>query len=182
MSRFGHLSLNSAQAKMAICTWRPFIFRRPICGTHGTFLGHNPSLGISSINARGRDKKPPVSPSLRSLSFLLFPLLSLFGLQTELNQQLHTPDAQSIGQGTFCCGGNKLGLTLQRNCTPQWSSPPSRLFWAVSPPSCVSSHTSLMPPFSFFLSAVDRACLGIFTLLLLLSTVLIERAGAHRQE
>lgn len=55
--RFGHLSLNSAQAKLAICTWRPFIFRRPICGTHGTLLGHNPSLGSGPIAAKGRDKK-----------------------------------------------------------------------------------------------------------------------------
>jgi len=89
-----------------------------------------------------------------------FPLLSLFGLQTELKQQLHTPDAQSIGQGTFCCGGNKQGLTLQGNRTPQWSSPPSRLFWALSPLIHVPSHTSLMPPplpVFPFLSAVDRA-------------------------
>lgn len=51
------------------------------------------------------------------------------------------------------------------------------------PPSCVSSHTSLMPPllpFSFF--ECSGQSLGIFTLLLLLSTVLPERAGAHRKE
>lgn len=99
----------------------------------------------------GETKKPPVSPPLRSFSFLLFQLLSPFGVQTELKQQLHTPDAQSIGQGTFCCGGNKPGLTLQRNRTPQWFSPPSRFFWAVFPPIlCLLTHLSHAPSFAFF--------------------------------
>lgn len=53
----GHLSLNSTQAELAICTWRPFIFRRPICGTHGTLLGPSPSLGSDPITAKGRDRK-----------------------------------------------------------------------------------------------------------------------------
>lgn len=147
--RFGRLSLNSAHAKLAICTWRPLIFRRPICGTHGTLLGHNPSLGSSPISARGRDKKPPVWPSLRSFSFLLFPLLSLSALQTELNQQLHTPDAQSIGPATFCWGATSRGSRYREiehhngvRLLPAFSEP--------RPPSCVSSHTSLMPPPFFF--------------------------------
>lgn len=119
----------------------------------------------------GETKKPPVSPPLRSFSFLLFQLLSPFGVQTELKQQLHTPDAQSIGQGTFCCGGNKPGSRYREivhhngfRLLPAFSEP-------CSPPSCVSSHTSLMPPpLPFFPFECSKRGLGIFTLRLLLST------------
>lgn len=109
-----HLSEKIALShRCTICTWCPFIFRRPICGAHGILLGLHPRLGRSPISARGsgKQKNPPlVSPSLKSffLPLFFFPPLSLFGPQTELNQQLHTPDApihRTIDTFWCMCGG-----------------------------------------------------------------------------
>lgn len=71
-----HLSEKIALShRCTICTWCPFIFRRPICGAHGILLGLHPRLGRSPISARGSDKQknpPLVSPSLKSFFLPLF--------------------------------------------------------------------------------------------------------------
>lgn len=156
----------------------PSYLEGPSVGHMALSLGHNPRLGSSPISAPGRDKKPPVLLSLRSLSFLLFPLVCLFGLQTELNQQLHTPDAQSVGRGTFCCGATTRG---SRYTEIEHHNGP-RLIPAFSepcPPSSVPSYTSLMPPpLPFFLSGCSGRSLGMFTLLCCCQQSWLEQQGS----
>lgn len=68
--------------------------------------------------------------------------------------------------------GNKQGLMLQRNFTPPWSLPPSRLFLSHIPPTPCALHTSLMPSSLLCFFYICQS-LGLFALLLLKST------GAH---
>lgn len=142
ISVFGRLSLNSFVSESAICTRRPLIFRGPICGTHGTLS----RLRSKCWQRSRRGDKNTLQCRLHSEGFpSLFPPKSVSSsVQTELNQQLHTPDAPSIGPGTFCWAGGGAtseGLMFQRNRTPQWTS---RLFWA--PRSCVTSHPVAFMP------------------------------------
>lgn len=79
--------------------------------------------------------------------------------------------------------GQQAGAHVTEKLNTTMVFAPFPPFLSPCPPSCVSSHTSLMPPplppfFSFLFECSGRS-LGIFTLLLLLSTVLTETAGAH---
>lgn len=144
-SRFGHLSLSCAQAKLAICTLCPFIFRRPICGTHGTVLGHNPSPGSSPLSARARDKKTLQYCLHWEVFHFSFSLFSPFLVHKQsLNSSCThlTPVHRTRHNLPW---GNKQGLVLQRNFTPQWSLLSSRLFLSHLPPTPCPPHTSLMP-------------------------------------
>lgn len=127
------LSLNSAPAKLAICTWRPFIFRRPICGTHGALSGLDPRLGSRPISARGRDKKTSFIEEPFPSSF--FPLRSLFGLQTELNSAAAHTWRPIHRTGHILLWGQQAGahVTPKSNTTmvlasfPPFLSPPTHL-------------------------------------------------------
>lgn len=89
---------------------------------------------------------------------------------------------QSIGQGSFCSGGNKQGfhVTEKSNTIVVLTSFP--LFLSRVPHS-VSPHTPLSCPllWLFFYECRGQS-LGIFTLLLLLSTLVTETTRAHRKE
>lgn len=101
-------------------------------------LGDDPSVG----SGPAVETKTPSSVAFIHRLFLPFfpPKPVSLSVQTELRQQLHTPDAPSIGLGTFCLpgggGATSEGLMFQRNLTPQWTS---RLFWAPLNP--VRPHT-----------------------------------------
>lgn len=140
--------------------------------------------GVPSV-PEGETKKKPSIAFIERPFLPPFPTsLPLWVCKQSLTSSCTHLTPQSIGQGAFCSGGNKQGLTLQRNRTPQWSLPPSRLFWAVSPILCPLTHLSHAPSFAFFFYLLECSgrSLGIFTLLLLLSTVLTDTASAHRTE
>lgn len=144
-SRFGHLSLSCAQAKLAICTLCPFIFRRPICGTHGTVLGHSPSPGSSPLSARARDEKTLQYCLHWEVFHFSFSLFSPFLVHKQSLKSSCTHLTPVHRTRHNLPWGNKQGLVLQRNFTPQWSLPPSRLFLSHLPPTPCALHTSLMP-------------------------------------
>lgn len=85
-----------------------------------------------------RQKLPPALRRLHSQAFpSLFPPKPVsLSVQTELRQQLRTPDAPSIGRGTFClpgwgggqqAKGSCFSETLHHNGLPAFSEPPSIL-------------------------------------------------------
>lgn len=92
-----------------------------------------------------------------SIAFLLLPLLSLFGLQTELKQQLHTPDASTSGKAQSAVGQRAgLRVTEKLNTTMVFASFPP---FPEPPPSPRPPHTPLPCPLSLlcFWSVLDRA-------------------------
>lgn len=106
---------------------------------------------LATIGAKGTEKTPP----MRSCSF--FSHLSPSFVCKQIRQQLHTPDAHHVEQGTFCRGGNKHGLTLQRNRTPQKVSASFPLFLRRVPPHAASPRAPLSCPtplFFFFVFGV----------------------------
>lgn len=159
LSRSGNLSLNYAQAKLAICTWCPFIFRRPICKD----TWHSPGPGSKCWqrprrSQRGRGKTP-------SSVKLFLPLFPTFLWSAEPKQQLLTPDAQNLGRTTFCRVGGQDRIHVTKKLYKR-SSPASRLFQVLvpSPPHhhhIVSPEAPLSCPTSLlcfcFLSVVDGA-------------------------
>lgn len=91
-------------------------------------LGHDPSVGKGPTV----ETKTPSSVAFIHKLFLPFsppkPVSSF--AQTELSQQLHTPDAPSIEVGTFCLPGGQqakdscFSETLHHNGLPAFSEPP----------------------------------------------------------
>lgn len=165
ISVFGRLSLNSFVSESAICTRRPLIFRGPICGTHGTLS----RLRSKCWQRSRRGDKNTLQCRLHSEDFpsLFFPKSVSSSVQTELSQQLRTPDAPSIGPGTFywAGGGQQAKVScfseiVHHNGLPAFSEPPSPVW-----------------PHTLWLLCLVRCSgwsLGIFTLLLYLSTVQTE--------
>lgn len=94
----------------------------------------------------GETKKPPVSPSLRSLFFLLFPVLSLFlvckqSLTSSCTHLTPNPSDKAHSAVRATSRGSRYREIVHHNglcLLPAFSK--------LCPPSCVSSHTSLMPP------------------------------------
>lgn len=170
-SRFGHLSLSCAQAKLAICTLCPFIFRRPICGTHGTVLGHSPSPGSSPLSARARDEKTLQYCLHWEVFHFSFSLFSPFLVHKQSLKSSCTHLTPVHRTRHNLPWGNKQGLVLQRNFTPQWSLPPSRLFLSHLPPHPVFCTPLSCPLLCFVFFNICQS-LGLFALLLLKSTVL----------
>lgn len=148
---FGHLSRDSAQAELAICTWRPFIFRRPICGTHGALLGHNPSLGSSPVAAKGRDKNTSSIGFIEKLFLPPFPhFFCLWSCKQSLTSSCThlTPDPSDKAHSAV--GATSRGSSYSEiqhhnglRLIPAFSE--------LCPPNPVRPHTPL------FFSAVDGA-------------------------
>lgn len=159
--RFGpFVSKLRAGKKSAICTWRPFIFRRPICGTHGTLLGHNPSLGSGPIAAKGRDKKPlqcrlhwEAFPS--SFSQFCLSLVCKQSLTSSCTHLTPNPSDKAHSAVGATSRGSRYSEIVHHNGLRLLPAFPE----LCPPPSCVSSHPSFGFFLSFFsyLSAVDRA-------------------------
>lgn len=94
-------------------------------------LGYDPSVGNGPTV---ETKTPPSVAFIHKLFLPLFlPKPVSSSVQTELSQQLHTPDAPSIGLGAFCLpeGQQAMGScfreTLHHNGLPAFSEPPSIL-------------------------------------------------------
>lgn len=100
-------------------------------------LGDDPSVG----SGPAVETKTPSSVAFIHRLFLPFfpPKPVSLSVQTELRQQLHTPDAPSIGLGTFCLpggGGNKRRAHVSAKPYTTMDFPPF-----LSPPqSCATSH------------------------------------------
>lgn len=132
----GRLSVNSVVSESAICTWRPLIFRGPICGTHGT--RSRPWSKCWQWSHSG--DKNSLRCRLHSQAFpSLFPpkTCQFFRANGVQPAAAHTwrpiyPTRHILPAG----GTTSEGLVFQWNLTPQWTS---RLF--LSPPqSCATSH------------------------------------------
>lgn len=161
---------------LAVCLWTrlsrnrpsahdvPSYLEGPSVGHMALSLGYGPSAGSGPV----AETKTPSSVAFIHKVFLPFfsPKSVSSSVQTELNQQLHTPDAPSIGPGTFCwTGGQQAKVScfseiVHHNRLPAFSEPPSPVW-----------------PHTLWLLCLVRCSgrsLGIFTLLLFLSTVQTE--------
>lgn len=171
-SRFDHLSPVSSHAKLAICTRCPFIFRRPICGTHGTLLGPNPSLGSGPIVAKERPKNLPyrlhweASPS--SSAHFSPSSVCKQSLSSSCTHLTPNPSAEAHSGVGATSRDSRYRETQHHNSPhllPAFSEPCA--------PLCPPPHTPLPCPL-LFLSECSGKSLGIFTLLFLLSTVVTK--------
>lgn len=101
-------------------------------------LGDDPSVGSGPTV---ETKTPSRVAFIHRLFLPFFPPKPVsLSVQTELRQQLHTPDAPSIGLGTFCLpgggGGNKRRAHVSAKPYTTMDFPPF-----LSPPqSCATSH------------------------------------------
>lgn len=115
-------------------------------------LGDDPSVGSGPTV----ETKTPSSVAFIHRLFLPFspPKPVSLSVQTELRQQLHTPDAPSIGLGTFCLpgggGGNKRRAHVSAKPYTTMDFPPF-----LSPPSILCDLTP--SGFNGLRGAVDGA-------------------------
>lgn len=126
---------------LAVCLWTrlsqnrpsahdvPSYLEGPSAGHMALSLGYGPSAG----NGPAAETKTPSSVAFIQKVFLPFflPKSVSSSVQTELGRQLHTPDAPSVGPGTFCWvkGGQQAKVScfseiVHRHGLPAFSEPP----------------------------------------------------------
>lgn len=120
----GRLSVNSVVSESAICTRRPLIFRRPICGTHATR-----SRPWSKCWQRSHSGDKNSRCRLHSQAFpSRFPpkTCQFFRANVALPAAAHTWRPIHRTRHILPAGGaTSEGLMFPWNLTPQWTS---RLF------------------------------------------------------